>query len=192
MCPLHQNQDRSHLSTKQSAHINPFLRTDCRQTNNAKRSRLAAQGYQSTGSVLGFFFFCLSSPGAPARPLANVAVRQSCFASMGDQERGAKRSAPEPSEDHQEQRLEKSSAAASHSAEHPGSPAQRIVKASSDPPLRSGEGTSDAHLVAGQRALDTILQRLTTATPRTAIDSFVLLRLLASLISCVGYSATLV
>lgn len=89
-------------------------------------------------------------------------------------ERGTKRRTTDSEQDHAEQRPEKSAATGSalRSSEQTSSSGQPPVKTSDSARMQVDEQLSQ-HLIAGQRAVDTIIQRLSTGTPRAAIESFV-------------------
>lgn len=95
---------------------------------------------------------------------------------MSDHDRGTKRRTAEAGDEQSKEEQRPGKSAAHSAVEHAEASAPRSAHAAEAAPLKGSE-TSASHLVAGQRALDTILQRLTTSTPRNAIDSCVLITL---------------
>ena len=93
---------------------------------------------------------------------------------MSDHDRGTKRRTAEAGDEQSKEEQRPAKSAAHLAVEHAEASAPRSAHAAEAAPLKGSE-TSASHLVAGQRALDTILQRLTTSTPRNAIDSCVLI-----------------
>lgn len=94
---------------------------------------------------------------------------------MSGDERGTKRPNPDTEIDHGEaQRPEKAVASSSAPATERMEHTTHIPsKGSATARSQTAEPTG-SYLVAGQRAVDTIIERLSTGTPRAAIESFAL------------------